>query len=149
MSISRRSSNASAPCRFEWRPSRWLASALAGLGVLGACAVLASELPGPFDWLIAIVALHWSLKQARAQMARQPRQLAWAANGSLSIDGNNVARPQLRWRGPIAFLDWHDGAGRRMVLGWWPDTLSAPQRRELRLAAARAVSSSTRPSMAP
>jgi toxin CptA len=149
MSISRRSSNASAPCRFEWQPSRWLATALAGLGVLGACAVLASEVPRPVDWLTAIVALCWGLKQAQAEMARRPRQLVWAANGSLGIDGEVAAGPQLRWRGPIAFLHWHDGAGRRRVLSWWPDTLAAPQRRELRLAAARAVPAATRPSMAP
>jgi toxin CptA len=149
MSISRRSSNASAPCRFEWRPSRWLAAALAGLGILGACAVLASEMPRPIDWLIAIAALSWGMREARAELARQPRQLIWAANGSLGIDGDSVGRARLRWRGPIAFLDWRDGAGRRRVLAWWPDTLAAPQRRELRLAAARAVSSATRPSMAP
>jgi toxin CptA len=149
MSISRRSSNASAPCRFEWRPSRWLAVALAGLGVLGAGAVLASELPRPFDWLIAMAALYWGLRQGRSELRRQPRQLVWAANGSLDIDGDNIARARLRWRGPIAFLDWYDGAARRRVLAWWPDTLAAPQRRELRLAAARAVSAATRPSMAP
>jgi toxin CptA len=149
MSISRRSSNASAPCWFEWRPSRWLAIALAGLGILGACAVLASEVPWPLNWLIAIAALCWGMRSAGAEAARHPRQLVWAANGSLNIDGENVERAQLRWRGPIAFLDWRDGAGRRMVLGWWPDTLSAPQRRELRLAAVRAMSAATRPSMAP
>jgi toxin CptA len=149
MSISRRSSNASAPCRLEWQPSRWLAIALAGLGVLGACAVLASEVPRPVDWLIAIAALCWGLRQAQAEMARLPTQLVWTANGSLGIDGESVAHARLRWRGPIAFLDWRNRAGRRTVLGWWPDTLAAPQRRELRLAAARAVSAATRPSMAP
>jgi toxin CptA len=149
MSISRRSSNASAPYRFEWQPSRWLAIALAGLGVLGACAVLASELPRPSDWLIAIAALCWGLKQARAEMTRQPRQLVWASSGSLSIDRELVAQAQLRWRGPIAFLHWRDGAGRPAVLSLWPDTLAIPQRRELRLAAARAMSAATRPSMAP
>ena len=149
MSISRRSSNASAPYRFEWRPSRWLAVALAGLGIFGACAVLASEVPRPIDWLIALAALYWGMRQATTEVARPPRQLVWAPNGSLDIDGDNVARARLRWRGPIAFLDWRDGAGRRKVLAWWPDTLAAEQRRELRLAATRAVSAATRPSMAP
>lgn len=122
---------------------------LAALGVLGACAALASELPRPVDWLIAIAALFRGLGQARVEMARQPRQLAWAANGSLSIDGESVADARLRWRGQVAFLDWRNRDGRRTVLDWWPDTLAAPQRRELRLAAARAVSAATRPSMAP
>jgi len=111
--------------------------------------VLASDVPRPIDWLIALAALYWGMRQATTEVARPPRQLVWAANGSLDIDGDNVARARLRWRGPIAFLDWRDGAGRRKVLAWWPDTLAAEQRRELRLAAARTVSADTRPSMAP
>ena len=34
MSKSRRSSNASAPCRFDWAPSRWLTAALLALALL-------------------------------------------------------------------------------------------------------------------
>jgi toxin CptA len=149
MSISRRSSNASAPYRFEWRPSRWLAIALRGLGVLGAFSALASDLPRPLAWLIAIASILWGLRQTWVESTCQPRQLAWASDGSLRIDGEAVSQAQLRWRGPIAFLHWRDRAGHRRTLSWWPDTLATPRRRELRLAAARAVSAATRRSMAP
>ena len=45
MSKSRRSSNASAPCRFDWAPSRWLTAALLALALLAPLSLLASDLP--------------------------------------------------------------------------------------------------------
>ena len=149
MSISRRSSNASAPCRLEWRPSRWLVSALAMLGVLGACSTLMSEMPRPLAWMLATAALlggGWSaLREAR----RSRCQLAWLADGSLVADGARVHAACLQWRGPLAFLRWRDGQGAGRSLTWWPDTLDVRARRELRLAHARAVSAASSPSMAP
>ena len=41
----RSSSPGSAPCRLEWRPSRWLLSALTLLSTLAPLAVLGSDLP--------------------------------------------------------------------------------------------------------
>ena len=41
----------------------------------------------------------------------------------------------VEWRGALAFLRWRDAAGRTQRRGFWPDTLPAGKRRELRLAA--------------
>nr|WP_028919059.1 hypothetical protein [Pseudoxanthomonas suwonensis] len=146
----------SAPCRLEWRPSRWLLAALLLLTVLAPLAVLGSELPRPLAWPLALAAAARGLQLARREAGRAPRQLVLGpaprqpgAPCLDSLDGQPLEDCQVRWRGPLAFLDALDREGRRVRLAWWPDTLPAARRRELRLAmAARVVSSSTRP-MAP
>lgn len=149
MSISRRSSNASAPCRFEWRPSRWLASALALLGTLGAFAAIASDMP-PVAALMLGMAVAFGGACSAVHEARRPNlRLAWSPDGTLAIDGKGVDGVSLQWRGPLAFLRWRDAGGRRHSVAWLPDTLDRATRRELRLAQARIVSAASRPSMAP
>ena len=59
MRNSPRWSNGSVNCRLEWRPSRLLQAVLILLGVLGAVSVLASELPRPWAWPVAVAALAW------------------------------------------------------------------------------------------
>ncbi len=149
MSTSRRLSNASAPFRLEWRPSRWLVAAHAALGVAGALSVMASDVPSSVAWWLAPAALSWGAWLAVAESRRAPRQLLWSADGTLCVDGLAVADPQMQWRGPLAVLRWRDAKGYRKALVWWPDTLDPAQRRELRLAAARAVTAALSPSMAP
>lgn len=55
----------------------------------------------------------------------------------MSVDGERVAQAQLHWRGSLAIIEWKEPEIRN---GWqrrvfWPDTLDAAGRRELRLAA--------------
>lgn len=66
-----------------------------------------------------------------------------------SIDGIQVDALQVHWRGPLAVVSWTQGDGRREYLHFWPDTLPAPQRRELRLAAQVHAISSRRSLVAP
>jgi toxin CptA len=56
---------------------------------------------------------------------------------------------QVQWRGPLAFLWWRDGKGRRQRLQGWPDNLAAAARRELRLAMAARVPARSPRSVAP
>jgi toxin CptA len=51
------------------------------------------------------------------------------------LDGQPLDKAEVQWRGPLAFLVWWDRQGRPQRLSWWPDTLPAASRRELRLAA--------------
>ena len=137
MRNSPRWSNGSVNCRLEWRPSRLLQAVLILLGVLGAVSVLASEMPRSWAWPIAVAALAWGGWQARSE-GRRPRRAVWfPGNDRLPIvDGTPMQDAHVLWRGPLAFLRWREGAGRRWRhAAWWPDTLPAQQRRELRLAA--------------
>ena len=132
-----RSSNASAPCRFELRPSRWLIGALLALGTLAPASVLLSEMPRPAAWPLALLALFAGLRAARAE-ARRPRQaVVIDGDGVAHVDGQAVESFRIDWRGPLAFLSWRDGEGRAQRRSLWPDTLAPALRRELRLATHR------------
>lgn len=145
------SSPGSAPCRLEWRPSRWLLAALLILSLLAPLSVLGSDLPRPLAWPLAIAAAARGLWLARRESGRAPRQLVLGAartpGGPLdTLDGRPLQACHVTWRGPLAFVHVVDRAGRGERLAWWPDTLPPPSRRELRLAAAaRAASRRDRP----
>ena len=143
-------SNASVPCRIEWRPSRWLAGAILVLAVLAALSALACEMPRPWAWPLAVAAIAWGGWRARAEL-RQPRR-AWVFPGNeapVLLDGEPVQAVRLQWRGPLAFASWRGRDGRVGRLTWWPDTLPAARRRELRLATGRDGAARVRPGMAP
>ncbi|KRA74213.1 hypothetical protein ASD78_11990 [Lysobacter sp. Root667] len=133
MPSSTRSSNASAPCRLEWRPSRRLAAALVLIGALAAWATLASELPLPLAVLFAAAALSYSAWLARRELRSRPQWMVVAAD-AVRLDGVALDQATLEWRGPLALLRYRDGDGRPRQRIWWPDTLDAAGRRELRLA---------------
>jgi toxin CptA len=135
-----RSSNASAPCRIDWRPSRWLTAALWSLTVLVPLSLWASDLPGLVAWPLALCAtggVAWSaLRHRRAA----PLAIVVPAEGEVTVAGQAVAGFDVAWRGALAFLSWRDGAGRDHRLALWPDVLDPATRRELRLVmAARAA----------
>ena len=150
------SSSASAHCptdastiRLEWRPSRALCVALVVLGILGALSVIACEMPRWAAIPVAVGSIVEAALLARSHARSPPRALVWPMEGALMVDGRHVQVAVLHWRGPAAFLRWQDDQGRGHRLAWWPDTLSRPQRRELRLAAASAPQASALASMAP
>ena len=143
------SSGASAPCRIDWHPSRWLAGALVAIGILAALSVLESEVPRIAAWPVAVVAILDGILLSRASLRSRPRTLVWPIGGAPLLDGMTLFEPRLHWRGPIAFLCWRDETGRMQRLAWWPDTLPSAARRELRLAAAEAIAASPAASMAP
>ena len=135
--------------RIAWRPSRWLAWAMPLLGLLSACSVLASDLPAPLAWPAAVSALIYGAWLFRREQRRGPHAFVFRAGAAPLVDGTIAADFQLHWRGPLAFASWRDARGRRQHRAWWPDTLPAPRRRELRLAAPAARDASSRASMAP
>ena len=122
--------------RIEWRPSRWLLTAILVLGVLAAFSILASEMPRPLAWPLALAALVHGTRLFRRERRRTP--LSFVLRGEATpalVDGVAVEGFELQWRGPLAFARWCDRQGRCQRRTWWPDTLPSARRRELRLAA--------------
>ncbi|RMH94884.1 hypothetical protein EBB59_00900 [Lysobacter pythonis] len=148
MSKSHRLYNASATCRLEWRPSRVIAGWWLALAVLAPLSSIASGLPRPAAWALAMVACLLALRGWRAFRSQPRRQLVVRVEGPLSVDGANFHDWRLQWRGPLAFIQWRDGAGRLAALSFWPDTLPPGTRRELRLASPLNAAVSTAVGMA-
>ena len=119
-----------------WRPSRYVLLALAALTLLAVVALWASELPALAAWPLSVLVLAYGMHLLRCEAERPEATLLLAGNGArTTVDGAPVRAFRVSWRGPLAFADWRDQQGRRQRLSWWPDTLSAEKRRELRLAA--------------
>ncbi|ASR44565.1 hypothetical protein BEN78_15565 [Xanthomonas citri pv. mangiferaeindicae] len=107
-----------------------------GLITLAACgALLLSELPGPVAGLGIACVLVSGLRTIVLTARQPPHRVVVQATGQVLLDGRRLEAPCLHWRGPIVRLSWREGRHTHRLL-WWPDTLPAPQRRELRLAAA-------------
>lgn len=136
-----RSSNPCA-CRLEWRPSRWLLAALVALPLLAAFSLIESNLPRIAAWPLAAGVLLVGAWRWRHEARRPKRELVLrrGMHGTqVRVDGVEVRDWRLQWRGPLAFASYRvEGRGSRRCerLSWWPDTLPAGKRRELRLAAA-------------
>ncbi len=141
-------SSASASCRIEWRPSRWLKAALVLIALAGGVAVLSTDLPRIAAWPLTVVVVAAGLGNVRRESRRPARQLVLAA-GSARLDGTDVAWCGLQWRGPIAIASLRHGDGCLERLAWWPDTLRVDQRRELRLAASAFAAAPVGSSVAP
>jgi len=150
MSNSPHWSSASAPCRFEWRPSRWLIAGLCVLAVLAGVSPLASDLAPRQAWSLGALALGYGLWLAYRQ-SRKPLHdiVIHDADGRVEVDGERVDDFHVDWRGVLAFARWRDREGRSHRRVWWPDTLPADARRELRLAAPVETSPRAPASMAP
>jgi toxin CptA len=148
MPNSKRWSTASAPCRLDWRPSRWVVLGLQALGPLGAVSLLASEIPGPFAWPLALLALGYGLCLARREAGLPVCRFVWSGDGRVLHDGEALEEMSVHWRGPLAFMTFRMAGGRARRLGWWPDTLDSRERRELRLAVECHAASRRAPRMA-
>lgn len=143
-------SNASAPCRLEWRPSRLLAGSLMLLGALGAASILGSEIPVPAAWPSALAVVVYAMWLAGRELRRPVRGLMVpAGDGAAMLDDVPMTDLDVQWRGPLAFVQWRDEHGLRQRLQFWPDTLPASDRRELRLAMIARHAAPAARSMAP
>ena len=148
MPNSTRSSNASAPCRLDWRPSLALAGTLALIGLLAAVAVRASEVPSFLSWPLAVAAALYGAWLTRRELRAAPQR--WVvSNEAVSAGGAALDAASLQWRGPLAVLRYRDGDGRLCHRVWWPGSLNAAGRRELRLAWAVQTPTPEPRSMAP
>lgn len=150
MPTSRAWLNTSAPCRLEWRPSRLLGGSLLSLGALAAVSILGSEIPALAAWPMAFAVLVYAIRLAGRERRRPVRGLTLpAGDGVVLLDDVPMTDLDVQWRGPLAFVQCRDMHGVRQRLQFWPDTLPASGRRELRLAMiARAAAPPAR-SMAP
>lgn len=134
------SSSASSTCRIDWRPSRWLARGLCLLGLLAGLSILLSALPAGLRWPLAALAVAEGGRLARREWRRPCLSLSVAGpalrimNGS--EEGAALRAPRLREQGPLTLLCARTPGGRTLRLAWWPDTLDAAGRRQLRLAVA-------------
>lgn len=112
-------------------------------------AVLAIDLPGPARWPLAVLATGWAAGQG-IRYARRPRCLVRIPtdDAPVEVDGRPVGDLILHDRGPLLQLAWRRN-GRRHGCLFWPDTLPAPLRRELRLTLRTRCISRSRPAVAP
>ncbi len=117
---------------------------------LAMLSVLASEMPRVAAWPLALAVLAYGAWLVRREWRRPPLELMfYGSDAPALVDDEPVAEVVLQWRGPLTFLRWRDGNGRRHRLVWWPDTLPVSARRELRLAAPGRKAARGGPSMAP
>ncbi len=144
-----RSSNASSPCRFELRPSRWPVAVLAALSLLAPFSVLASEMTPWIAIPVALLAMTTGAALAIREARRPSLRVVIEAPDRVSIDDILVDEFHVTWRGPLAFLRWRDAAGRHQARSMWPDTLPPQLRRELRLAIPESDTVRNPDSMAP
>ncbi|PJK08198.1 hypothetical protein CO614_11260 [Lysobacteraceae bacterium NML120232] len=139
-------SSASATCRLEWRPSRFVEGWLLSLLLLAPLALWSSALPRAWALLLMLPVACAALFALWRYRARPRYRLLIHADGRLRVDDVPVAHWQLEWRGPLAFLRWR--GQRTVALDFWPDTLPARLRRELRLASPPASAVSPAAAMA-
>src|SRR3546814_19709406 len=101
-------------------------------------------------WPLALSALaHGGWLAWREARAARGELVIAGEGGRASVDGRAVEDLSVRWRGPIAFVEWRDGDGRRRRHVFFPDTLPAARRRELRLAAPAPLPARRASSVAP
>ena len=120
------------------------------LGILAALSILVSEMPRLAAWPLALSALVFGLWWAWRESRSPAREFFFPGNDlSVTLDGVPIESVEVQWRGPMAFICWQERHGRRRRLSWWPDTLPAARRRELRLAAGSLNASRDHRRMAP
>jgi toxin CptA len=130
--------NESPSCRIDWRPSRLLCVALAGLGALAAIAVAGSDAPLAWKAAAAVLALLRGLQLARREWNQPPCALSFGLEGGDAMihqpGGEESMRDvRLALRGVLVELRWRDPRGRARSLRWAADTLDPAGRRALRL----------------
>lgn len=133
-------SNASLPCRIEWRASRWALFAALTIALLAAVAIGQSALPDPIRYLAMAAVLALALWRTRRESRRTPWVLHWPGldrNATRIVAGREqpVVIVAVQLRGPLAGVSLNDGVSGITHSLWWPDTLDASSRRALRLMA--------------
>jgi toxin CptA len=142
-------STRSAPCRCEWRPSRWQALVMMALGLGAAIALMDCALPRLYAAPAALCVLAVCVWRCRCELRRPPRHLLVpCAPSPVLVDGAPVTAVELLERGPLTLLRFRQGRRRGSCL-FWPDTLDSGQRRELRLAVRTHAVSRDAPTVAP
>lgn len=124
----------SAPCRLEWRPSRWQVAAHILFALLMPWVATASALPTAAQWPLGLAAAAGTAVQGWRHARRRPLTFVIpAGDAPAQVDGLAVDALALHDRGPLLQLSWRCN-GRYHARLFWPDTLPPTRRRELRLA---------------
>jgi toxin CptA len=109
------------------------------MGGLAAVSVWLSALPRGWALALGLGALFAAVGRALREWRLPAAVVAWAGEDEVRLlqggREHRLAHLNVRWRGPLATLVARDEAGKLRRLSWWPDTLPAPARRRLRLAA--------------
>ncbi len=120
------------------------------LAILAPVSLLVSDLPRRVAWPVAVITLGYGAWLMRRESRKPSHEIVIRDAGArVDIDGVQVDEFLVDWRGVLAFARWRDPQGRVRRLAWWPDTLPADARRELRLAALVETSPRDPASMAP
>jgi toxin CptA len=137
-------SSESSICPIDWRPSGQLQAGLGALAALAAGSAWLGALPTSARLAVSALALAYGVWLIRRERLRAPCsvQLDAAGDGLALVFAGRIQRlsaRQIRVRGPLASLSGRDDRGRPVHLDWYPDTLPAAARRQLRLAAGKTV----------
>lgn len=141
-------SRSSSSFLIDWRPSRLLCAAHGLLAVLACLSLFLSALPRVACWLAALVILGSAWTTIRRLATRPAQVLRIAGDGSWVVllcvgrAPRLFSRARLALRGPMASLQARDAEGRAIQWNWWPDTLAAASRRQLRLASGSPIGNS-------
>ncbi|MEO8742708.1 MAG: hypothetical protein ABI365_05890 [Lysobacteraceae bacterium] len=148
------SSSVSATCRLEWRRSRWLPFALIVLMVAAIASLWLSVLPVIACGIGTAVVCGYIGWLLRRELVRSDAVLTWQG-GDMDWQVESQGRSEtLRhvgasFRGGLVVLKLAGANGKQRRYIWWPDTLDARGRRDLRLALqAKAIVTSTQPTLA-
>ncbi|MGH8030607.1 MAG: hypothetical protein ACREO3_11815 [Arenimonas sp.] len=120
------------------------ASCLVAVGVLAAVSLPLTALPARAALAGGLACATWTAWRAWRDLGAEAGTLVLDADGlgatwTSARETVRIADLTVRWRGSIASVGGRDPAGKLRHLAWWPDTLPAPARRALRLAAGRPV----------
>ena len=135
-------SAASPTCRLEWRPSRLRAACLLVVATIAAASLALTALPARAAFALGAFCLGAGAWHAWRDLQEAPGTLVLRGDPATAtwVDSSgaiDLADLTVRRRGALATVEWRDPAGKLRRLAWWPDTLPAPARRALRLAAGR------------
>ena len=141
-------SRSSSSFLIDWRPSRLVCVAHAVLALLASLSLFLSALPPVACGLGTLAIVVSACSAIRRQAIRPVQVLRIAGDGSWAVllcagqPPRLFPKTRLGIRGPMAVLRAWDTEGRSFQCNWWPDTLPAAARRQLRLASGSPIGNS-------
>ncbi|HMB57320.1 MAG TPA: hypothetical protein VKM35_08945 [Arenimonas sp.] len=146
--------NESLSCRIDWRRSRLFCAGLSLMIALALVSIWLSALPAWLMYLTALMSIAHGLFVLRREWQRPDGTVLIRSDDDVALLNFGAGAESwhgvtIRFRGPVGSLTGCDGNGRHRHLRWWPDTLPAASRRNLRLVADRQAQASLRAAALP
>jgi toxin CptA len=127
---------------FDYRPSRWLFSAIVGISVLALASIALSGLDVWVKFVLVASACAYAAFALRAHVNSGPCRVGWTEGGQWRISapaGDRTAELEhAAVRGAWIVLQLRRGDGKRITLLLAPDNCDADTRRMLRVRLSRA-----------